>query len=540
MSDELIEVFVAEARELIDQAADALAALRGGAADPGALDVLFRAFHTLKGSAGIMGFVAMADVFHAAEDRLGEARASDRRLGAALIDALLAVLDQTEAWLDATAAADTIPIGGREAAAALVEQLGGLRADGEDREPAAAGLEGEPAPDRSAAASPRTLRVEAARIDDLAAAADQLAVLKNRLGRLAADAGRALGGDLGRELLNAQADLEREALAIHAAVTQLRVTPLQAVFRRFPRLVRDTAASLGKEVELAISGGELEVDKVVVDGLFEPLLHLVRNALDHGVETPEARRATGKRLPARLSLTAQACGDEALIEVTDDGAGVDRAAVRRAAVARGIADAATIDALDEDAAARLIFEPGFSTARAVGELSGRGVGLDAVRTAVTTLGGRISVTSEPGRGTRFSIALPLRVRLARIMTVRAGDEAFGIPLESIVETASINVDRLTAVRAGRAFVWRDQPVPLLELSVLLRMPPAPPRDELKVVLVRAGEDITGVAVDAFGERLEAPLRPLRGLLAGAVGVAGATLTADGQVMMVLDLPELIG
>ncbi|MGH6972553.1 MAG: chemotaxis protein CheW, partial [Caulobacteraceae bacterium] len=210
------------------------------------------------------------------------------------------------------------------------------------------------------------------------------------------------------------------------------------------------------------------------------------------------------------------------------------------ALARGLADVATLAALDDAAAAELIFRPGFSTAHAVGELSGRGVGLDAVRAAVTALAGRVSMASERGGGTRFTIALPLTMRLARIMTVRTGDETYGVPLESIVETAHLAADRMTPVRSGRAFVWRDRPVPLLELADLLHLPRGPPRDELRVLLVQTGQELAGVAVDAFGERIEAPLRPMTGLLAQASGIAGSTLTGDGRVLMVLDLSELIG
>lgn len=206
---------------------------------------------------------------------------------------------------------------------------------------------------------------------------------------------------------------------------------------------------------------------------------------------------------ARLAVTAAAAGDQVMIEVADDGRGVDPAVVRQAALARGAVDAAALDAMSDEAAAQLIFAPGFSTAREVGELSGRGVGLDAVRAAVAALGGRVSMSSTPGQGARFAISLPLNVRLASLMTVRAGPETFGLLLESVIEATRITPDRLTPVRAGRAFVWRDQPVPLLDLSDLIHAPPAPPRDEINVVIVRTGDDVTGVAVDEFGDRLEA-------------------------------------
>lgn len=533
-SDELIEIFVAEGRELVDQAASALAALQHGEADPEALERLFRAAHTLKGSAGMMAFAPMAEVFHVVEDRLAEARAAGAGLGAALVEALYAVLDQTETWLDQTASHERAPRSDERVTAAL---LGALSDDAEAAPADADGGGGAAHP----ATAQRTLRIQASSIDDLIAAADELAVLKNRLAPLITAAAGSAGPDLASSLAKAQADLERQTLQLHAAATRLRVTPLGPLFRRFPRLVREAAASLGKEVELTLSGGEVELDKTIADGLFEPLLHLVRNALDHGVELPDVRRASGKPLPARVSLSARTHGDQALIEVEDDGRGVDPALVRRTALARGLADAA---ALSDEAAVELVFAAGFSTAGHTGDLSGRGVGLDAVRAAVAALGGRVEMATELGRGTRFAIAVPLTVRLARIMTVEAGGETFGIPLESIVEIVRIRPDQLTLVRAGRAFLWRDQPAPLLDLTDLLHLRKAAdgPIDggEIKAVIVRTGEDRAAIAVDAFGERLEAPLRPMTGLLAGAAGIAGATLTGDGRVLIVLDLPELIG
>lgn len=535
MSDELIEIFVAEGRELLDQAMGALSELRGGASGADSLERLFRAFHTLKGSAALMGFKPMTDVFHVGEDRLSALRAGDERLDAALAEALIAILDQTETWFEATATTGAIPTDTGDVVGRLIQQLAG---EASPSSPEARRDGGAQAANGPAAA--RTLRVEAARLDELVAAADELAVLKNRLAQLAAEAARSLEPRLARTLGRAQAELDRQVLRVHAAATRLRVTPLNPVFRRFPRLVRETAAGLGKEVELAIAGGDVEVDKTIVDTLFEPLLHLVRNAIDHGVEAPEARRAAGKRLPARLSLTASAQGDEVVIEISDDGRGVDPAGVRAAAAVRGVADAATLAAMTDEAVIDLIFAPGFSTARKVGDISGRGVGLDAVRASVTALGGRVALRSEPGRGARFLIVLPTSVRLARIMTVRAGAETFGLPLESVVETARVAAGHVTPVRSGRAFVWRDQAAPLLELSDLLQLPPPTPRDEIKVVIVRAGDDVVGVAVDDFGERLESPLRPMTGLLAGAAGVVGATLMGDGRVLMVLDLQELIG
>ncbi|HEY2049248.1 MAG TPA: chemotaxis protein CheW [Caulobacteraceae bacterium] len=556
MNEDLIEIFVVEGRELLDQASKALEALQQNAMDTLAFERLFRAFHTLKGSAGLMSFAPMAEVYHLAEDRLAEAREEAGGIDDQIGENLLAVIDATEAWLDQCEARGRLPDLDEGSTRLLVAQLGGDRPptpqiptslEATPRFADATTDLAEPAPVEAADSSaptpgvgPRTLRIEGARLDDLAAATDDLAVIKNRIVHLMAEAARQAPPELAHELASVQAELDRQVQRLYGAVTRLRVTPLTAVFRRFPRLVRETSAALGKNVDLRLSGGETEADKSVVDALFEPLLHLVRNALDHGIEPPHERRARGKPERARLAISARAEGGLVMIEVEDDGRGIEPAQIRAAAVTRGVLDEAAAADLSDQAALDLIFVPGFSTARETGDLSGRGVGLDAVRSAMARIGGRVDVESEAASRTRLTLTAPLHVRLASLMTIRAGDETFGVPLESVVETVRVPREAVTPVRAGRAFVWRDQAVPLINIADLLSLPPPAPAEAFNVLIVRAGGELTAVAVDSFGERIESPLRPMSGLLAGAPGLAGATLLGDGRVLMVLDIPELIG
>lgn len=544
MIDDLLEPFVEEARELVDQANQDIDALEAGAEDPaGALDRLFRAFHTLKGSAGLVGFAPMGELFHAAEDRLSEVRAGERVLDEELSKALVAVLDQTERWLEVIAATLALPAGDEPGVAALLRRLRSAAATDRPGVSAGSGARG-PAGGGASAAEPsgaRSLRIPVDRVDALGADVDDLAVIRNQLAYLIGQAAPALDLQLARELVRRQSELDRRVSRLFADVTRLRLVPVAPVFRRFPRLVREISAALGKRVELSVTGGDVEVDKSVVDDLFEPLLHLVRNALDHGVETPDERRGAGKPETAKLGLGAYPLADEVVIEVADDGRGIDPRRVRDVALARGVATIEALEAMDEEAVRELIFAPGFSTASQVGDLSGRGVGLNAVKAKVAALGGRIGIASRPGEGTRLSLYLPLRVRLARIMTVSAGSEVFGVPLETVIETVRVSSARVTPVRAGRAIVWRDRPVPLLPLASLLRLPePAAAPDELKVLIIQAGEDLAAICVDAFGERLETPLRPMTGLLSRAPGLAGTALMGDGRVLMVLDLEALMG
>jgi two-component system chemotaxis sensor kinase CheA len=398
-----------------------------------------------------------------------------------------------------------------------------------------------PTADPGAARAPtdgalRSLRVDATRLDELAALVDELVIAKNALAHatagLTADSGRA------RTLADAQAGLDRLVKDLHGSVTRLRLIGLGHVFSRFPRQVREIADALGKDVELVMSGDQVAVDKSVAERLFEPLLHLVRNALDHGVETPEARRAAGKRLRAVLSLAARALGEEIVIEVGDDGRGIDAARVRSTAVAQGLVSADRAAELADEAAVDLVFAAGFSTAGRVSDVSGRGVGMDAVRAAVSELGGRIALDNRPGQGLTVRLTLPARVVLTRILVVKAGGERFGVPLDTISETHRVQPEQVSAIRAGRAYVRRDTVIPLLRLGDLLGVESAGEGQAFPVLSVEMAGEPLGIQIDEIAERIEAPMRPMSGLLAGYPGVMGAVLQGDGQVLLVLDLAEL--
>lgn len=381
----------------------------------------------------------------------------------------------------------------------------------------------------------RTLRIESARLDALAGLVDELVVAKNALLHLTG-----ARADETRAMANARAALDRLVGDLHAGVTDLRLVDLGRLFSRFPRQVREMAEALGKAVDLTTAGDGLKLDKAVIEGLYEPVLHLVRNALDHGVETPAAREAAGKPARATLRLAARAQGDTVLVEVTDDGRGLDLARIRQKAVERGLIAAEAAAALEDAAAAELVFLPGFSTAATVSDVSGRGVGMDAVRAAVGRLGGRVTLRSQPGAGLTVSLALPARVMLTKLLTVVAGGERFAAPLESVVELHQVSQAELTEIRAERAYVRRETVIPLLKLAELLGLPAAPEPARFPALSVEVEGAPVGLQVDAVGERWEAPMRPLAGLLADYPGVLGTVTEGDGRVLLVLDLAELAG
>jgi two-component system chemotaxis sensor kinase CheA len=388
----------------------------------------------------------------------------------------------------------------------------------------------------------RSLRVDEARIDALVNLAGELIVAKNGLAYLAkkvADELRdhALASAVRRE----HEAIERLAGDMHAAILQLRMVPLAQVVRSFPRLVRDMSQQLHKKVELVTRGETAQADKTIVDRLFEPLLHLVRNALDHGVETPEQRRAAGKDDVASIVIQASRAGDRFVVEVIDDGRGIDPATVRRKVNERRIMSPDELAALSDEQAVDLIFLPGLSTAAEVSDISGRGVGMDVVRSTVEQIGGRVSVSSVIGAGTTVRIDLPMNIALSRVMVVETGGQLFGIPMDAVVETVRLTADRVSQIKQNDGFVWRERVVPICSLAELMKLPEGskPAMDVRLLVVAETGGKTAALEVDAIRDRLDVVLKPLQGLLAGAKGYAGTTLLGDGRVLLVLDLKEFL-
>jgi two-component system chemotaxis sensor kinase CheA len=393
----------------------------------------------------------------------------------------------------------------------------------------------------AAGAAPSTttafLRVDAARVDALADSVGELAVAANAFSTIA-DRAERLDPALALAIRAGQAELERTVGAVHRSVSSVRLVPLGPALARLPRLVREIAAGLGKAIEFTIGGDQIEVDKQIADGLFEPLLHLVRNALDHGIETPDARTAAGKKAEGSLSLQITRDGEDIVVLLADDGAGIDPARIRAVAVARGLIDEEAAAQLTDAAALGLIFAPGFSTAAQVSDVSGRGVGMDAVQAAVDRLRGRIEIESVVGKGTRFRLRLPANALTTRLLVVGIGRDRYAVPFDQIAETTRVGGDRLVPLGGGIACVLRDRTVPVLSLAELLggtdsRLDPA------RLLVTRASGEPVALRVDSFSDRIDAMVRAPTGLLAGMPSVAGTTLLSDGGVLLVLNLPELV-
>jgi two-component system chemotaxis sensor kinase CheA len=390
-------------------------------------------------------------------------------------------------------------------------------------------------------AGPRTLRVDQQKIDMMMNLIGELVVAKNSLPFLARRAEQQFGSrELGHEIKEQYGVIDRIAQELQGAVMSVRMMPVGQVFQRFPRLVRDLSRKLGKQVELSIEGEETEADKNVIESLFDPLLHMVRNSLDHGVETPEQRAACGKPTTARVKLLARRDGDHVVIEVVDDGRGIDPEVIKSKAYERGLIDEARLATISDDEAKMLVFAAGFSTAAKISDVSGRGVGMDVVRNAVEKAGGRIAMTSSKGEGTTVRIDLPLSMAVSRVMTVALGKRLFGIPMDLIEGIVNILNADVVRIKGCEAFVLRDRVVPLLRLAKLLDLSDGPTvADEVAVLVVRVNGHTIGLGISAFGEGMEVILKPLEGMLSTIVGYAGTALLGDGRVLLVLDLKELI-
>ncbi|MEO0003044.1 MAG: hypothetical protein RLZZ22_736 [Pseudomonadota bacterium] len=393
------------------------------------------------------------------------------------------------------------------------------------------------------AATTQVLKVPMEKVDRLMDLIGEMVVAKNALPYLADRAEQVFGSrELSREIKSQYAVINRIAEEMQDGIMQVRMLPMSALFQRFPRLVRDVAKQLGKQVHLLLEGDDTEADKNIVESLGDPLIHILRNSLDHGIESPEVRQAAGKPALGSLKVSARQEGDRVHITVQDDGKGIDPAVVKLKAFEKGLIDEARLETLSDAEAVQLVFAAGFSTAAAVTDLSGRGVGMDVVRASIAKMGGTVRLSSVKGEGTRIELALPLSVTVSSVMMVYLAGQRFGVPMDAVVETVRVPVAAIHQVKQRQAVVLRNQLVPLFGADTLLRLDRPPQRnahDEYAVLLVRAGADIMGLLVDGFDQTVDIILKPLEGPLTGLPGFAGTALLGDGSVLLVLDVAELI-
>jgi two-component system, chemotaxis family, sensor kinase CheA len=429
---------------------------------------------------------------------------------------------------------------------------GGVPALGPDAAPPAvaaalsASSDGEPKFGRRAEdayTAARSIKVDQEKIDRLMNLIGEMVVAKNALPYLAGRAESVYGvPEFAREIKAQYAVINRIAEEMQDSIMQVRMMPVSFVFQRFPRLVRDTSNRLGKEVSLVLEGEETEADKNIIESLGDPLVHIVRNSLDHGIELPEARIAAGKPAAGTLTIRASQEADRVVIEIRDDGKGIDPAVVKRKAYEKGLIDEERLERMSDQEAVNLVFASGFSTAETVSDLSGRGVGMDVVRTAIEKVNGTVQLESEKGKGTLIRISLPLSMAITNVMIVESNNQIFGVPMDAVVETVRVPRSQIKTIKRSMATVLRGRIVPLKGLNAMLGVgagQKANDEDELAVLVVSVGDASLGIIVDDFHETVDIILKPMTGVLAGLDAYAGSALLGDGSVLMVLNIKEVV-
>ncbi len=519
----LVQTFVTEAEEALAGMERDLVALEAHPDDGELVHSLFRAAHTLKGSARLVSFDAVSELAHELEALLERVRAREVAAGSDLVTLVLRTVDHLRTALAGAAAgrADSTA-----EMAAFRERLHRAAETGEVA-PEAANLEAATA----SAGKGRTLRVDVAKLDRMLNLAGEIAISR---GRLTDTLERRVSLTVD-EILEVHRESDRLYLDLQELIMKARMVPIGPVFQQHLRTVRDLAQASGKQVRLTIEGADVEVDTAVVEQIRDPLTHMVRNAIDHGLESPEERRASGKAPEGHLALRAFHDGGTMVIQVADDGAGLDRARIARKAAQLGIAGEGS---LSEEMLARVIFEPGFSTSEVVTAISGRGVGLDVVRRNVEALHGTVGVSSEPGRGTTVTMRLPLTLAIIQGFRVRVGEEMFIIPLDAVVECVDLPASERNGSDVSGVLGLRGQPLPYLRLRRHLDVGGALPERE-SVVVVRYGASTAGLAVDDLLGESQTVIKPLGRLFQGVPGVAGSSIMGDGRVALILDVPGLM-
>jgi two-component system chemotaxis sensor kinase CheA len=530
--EDLKQIFVAEAKDQIDELEGALVELETRPDDRELLQHIFRIAHSFKGSAMALSLSALADLGHAMEDVLEDLERRHAPATSAVCSLLLEGADAAREMLpDVLAGHDQL----RQGAADVIRRMrrGGTGQE-ELTEPALSSRPDAAPRDEDGASDSlqKTVRIDVAKLDQMADLIGEISVSRDRIEQQI----RALGGPAVTALLEDLEQNDRLYAELAGVVQTARMVPVGPWLQQYARAVRDVARAHGKEARLVTLGGDVEVDLAMIERLRDPLTHLLRNAIDHGIERPEARLSLGKDPIGTVTLAASYEGGGIALRISDDGAGLS--ARRIAERARALGNAAAVDALSAEQLHRLVFEPGFSTAPFVSDLSGRGLGLTVVRERIKALRGSIRIESAEGKGTSFTIRLPLTLATIDGLSVGAGGERYVIPLDAVVECLDLPEGALVSERRSMLNL-RGRTLPCARLRDLMGIRgAAPPRQG--VVVVGHDGGLGGLVVDTFDGEGRTVIKPLGRLLRGIPGVAGSTILVDGKVALILDVAALLG
>jgi two-component system chemotaxis sensor kinase CheA len=568
----MIQEFLVESEELLQRMDQDMVTLETAPNGAELLNRIFRALHTIKGTSGFLKFEPVVRLSHRAEDVLNALRRGEVQLSKRMIDALLAArdhlgrmlsdiragglqqysIDDLLAELEAVQKPTAIPRQPGEAPAAPAGATTTQPSSAPTPEPTQRSdssatatnvpANQKPSVDAAADSSDATMRVNVRKLDELINLIGELVLEWNRLAQLSRDC---TAGRLGSEELNAAFSQSAARLSfiteeLQTAGLKTRMVPIDAVFRKFPRLVRDLAHNLQKEVELEVRGQETEIDKTMVELIGDPLVHLVRNSLDLGIETPEARASAGKPRQGTIRLEARQEGDQIIILVADDGAGINPDRVLRKAIEKGLVTPDRARQLSSREILDFIFLPGFSTAEKVNDLSGRGVGMDVVRSNLKRMNGNIQLDSILGKGTTVNLRLPLTLAILPVLLVQVSDEAYALPLRAVLETSRVRSNEVHQVEGNEVLRLHGETLPLLRLRKMFAVGSGDGEiADQKVVILLVGEKRVALVVDRLIGQESTVIKSLGGHLRHCSSVAGATIGGDGRVRLVLDPAGLL-
>ncbi len=524
--DDLLAEFVAETREMLEASEGEIVAWEANPADRARLDTIFRFVHTVKGNCGFFDLPRLAALSHAAEDALGDVRAGRRSADSALVSAVLAVVDRIAEMVDGIEATGECPQGDDES---LITVLEGSAVD-------------LPATTESAArksdisvSGQRTIRLPVELLDRVMSGVSDMVLARNDLAHRLSQAGTQPTIDGPFERLTTILSDVRDA------VTRMRMQRIETLFLAIPRLVRDLSGELGKQVVVDLDGGDVELDREMIETVRDPLTHILRNAIDHGIESPDDRLAAGKPEAGTISIDARQSGNKITIIVGDDGRGLDLERIKAKAISSGTITSKQAAAMERGELLDLIFEAGFSTADEVSNVSGRGVGLDVVRANLEKVGGAIKVSSTPGTGTLFQLQVPLTLSIIPGVTVSVGNQRFAIPQSYIEEIVHLGTESIDYSHVGGATLvtFRDRRTPCLSLAEILGLDPIVPDSDATLVLLRlASGDLFALAVDTIHTICDLVVKPLPRAIMATELYGGSTLLEDGQPILVLDVPMI--
>ncbi|WP_028694517.1 chemotaxis protein CheA [Pseudomonas cremoricolorata] len=444
-----------------------------------------------------------------------------------------ALLDQLHGKGQFSAASSPAPVAAAASAPAAAAPAAAKPAPAPARSSAPAARSAAAPAEKPASEAETTVRVDTARLDEIMNMVGELVLVRNRLVRLGLNSGD-------EAMSKAVSNLDVVTADLQTAVMKTRMQPIKKVFGRFPRLVRDLARQLKKDINLELVGEETDLDKNLVEALADPLVHLVRNAVDHGIEMPEEREASGKVRTGRVVLSAEQEGDHILLSISDDGKGMDPNVLRAKAVEKGLMDKDAADRLSETDCYNLIFAPGFSTKTEISDVSGRGVGMDVVKTKISQLNGSINIFSAKGQGSKIVIKVPLTLAIMPTLMVMLGNQAFAFPLVNVNEIFHLDLSRTNVVDGQEVVIVRDKALPLFYLKRWLVQGQAhEEQPEGHVVILSVGTQRIGFVVDQLVGQEEVVIKPLGKMLQGTPGMSGATITGDGRIALILDVPSML-